>query len=97
MDKSKFLDWMPPILEVLKEKGGSATSKEVRLGIIDKMNLNDDFVNEKLEKSNQPRFDVQVNWASVYLTWEGLVEKPNRGVWALTEDGWGRELNLTES
>lgn len=88
-----FVNWIPPFIEVLKEKGGSATTKEIREGIAEKMDLDDEFLAERYEKSQLLRFDNQVYWAKQYLAWEKLVETSKRGIWALTNDGWSTSLD----
>ncbi|MCL2753132.1 MAG: restriction endonuclease [Defluviitaleaceae bacterium] len=92
-----FINWMPSFVEAIKEIGGSATPKEVRETIANKMGLDDDFLNQRLEKSGQLRFDNQVHWARQYLTWEGLVENSKRGVWTLTDEGWKRNIDYNEA
>jgi len=92
-----FTNWIPPFIDVMKSKGGSATAKEVREGIAEIMQLSDDFLTERLEKSNQLRFDNQVYWAKQYLAWEHLVETSRRGVWTLTDEGMGRTLNYDDA
>ncbi|MCL2636754.1 MAG: restriction endonuclease [Oscillospiraceae bacterium] len=83
-----FINWIPPFIEILKEKGGSATPKEIREGIAEKMKLDDKFLTERTEKSNILRFENQVYWAKQYLAWENLVETSKHGIWALTDEGW---------
>ena len=92
-----FINWIPPFIEILKEKGGSATPKEIREGIVEKMELDDDFLAERYEKSNQLRFENQVYWAKQYLAWEKLVETSKRGVWALTDMGWKASINYADA
>ena len=87
-DHAVFVNWIPPLIDILKEKGGSATPKEIREGIIQTMGLDDGFLSERYEKSGQLRFDNQVYWAKQYLAWEKLIDTSKRGVWALTDDGW---------
>ncbi|MCL2526887.1 MAG: restriction endonuclease [Defluviitaleaceae bacterium] len=94
---AKFINWIPPFIEVIQEKGGSATPKEVRDGIAEKMGLDDDFLAERHEKSNQLRFDNQVYWAKQYLAWEKLVETSKRGVWSLTDEGRECSLNYEDA
>ena len=84
---ARFINWMPPFIEVLKEKGGSATTKEVRDGIAKRMKLNDKILAERYEKSGLLKFNNQVYWAKQYLTWEKLVCTSKHGVWALTDEG----------
>jgi len=83
---SQFVNWIPPFLEIMKEKGGSATPKEIREGIIERLQVPEDFLSERL-KSGQLRFDNQVYWAKQYLAYEELVTTSSHGVWALTEKG----------
>jgi restriction system protein len=84
-DHARFINCIPPLLEVLRKKGGSATTKEVRDGIAARMNLSDDDLAERYDKSGQLTFNNQVYWAKQYLAWENLVEVSKRGVWALTD------------
>jgi len=93
---SQFINWIPPFLEVMKEKGGSATPKEMREGIIEKLNVPDSFLSERL-KSGQLRFDNQVYWAKQYLTFEKLVETSSHGVWSLTEKGVNTSLTYDDA
>ena len=88
-----FINWIPPFIEVLREKGGSATTKEIREGISKKMALSDDFLTERYEKSNLLRFNNQVYWAKQYLAWERLVETSKQGIWTLTDEGWKVSMN----
>ena len=92
-----FVNWIPPFIEIMKEKGGSATAKEVRAGIAEKMELDDNFLTERFGKTNKLRFDDQVYWAKQYLAWEKLVETSKRGVWALTDEGRERSMNYEEA
>jgi restriction system protein len=96
-DHAIFVNWMPPLLEVLKEKGGSATTKEIFDGIAKRMKLDDKTLSERLEKSGQLRFNNQVYWAKQYLTWENLVCVSKRGVWALTDDGLKTSLGYDDA
>ena len=89
---ARFINWMPPFMEVLKEKGGSATPKEVKEAIAVKMELDESFLSERL-KSGQFRFDNQANWAGQFLAWEKLIDKSKRGVWTLTEKGHDIQLD----
>ena len=92
-----FINWMPPFIELLKEKGGSATTKEIREGITKKMKLSDEFLTERYEKSNLLKFNNQVYWAKQYLAWERLVETSKQGIWALTDDGWKAPMTYEDA
>ena len=84
---ARFINWIPPFIEVLREKGGSATTKEVRDGIAKRMKLSDKILSERYEKSGLLKFNNQVYWAKQYLAWEKLVCTSKHGVWALTDEG----------
>jgi restriction system protein len=90
---AEFINWMPPFLKALKEKGGSATVKEVRSSIAKQMELSDSVLTFRYEKSGQLKFDNQVYWAKQYLVWENLVTVSSHGIWALTAEGW--KVSLT--
>jgi len=94
---ARFISWMPPFLEVLKEKGGAATTKEVFAGIAKRMKLGDDVLSERHEKSGQLKFNNQVYWAKQYLVWENLVCVSKRGIWALTDKGLKTSLNYDDA
>jgi len=88
-----FINWIPPFMEVLRENGGSATTKEIREGIAAKMALDDDFLAQRYEKSGLLKFDNQVTWAKLYLDWENLVKSSKKGVYSLTGDGWNEIID----
>jgi len=94
---AQFINWIPPFIEVLKEKGGAATVKEIRDGIIEKMDLDDKFLAERYEKSGLLKFNNQVYWAKQYLTWEKLVETSKHGIWSLTIEGLNSSLTYDEA
>ena len=92
-----FINWIPPLIEILKAKGGSATPKEIREGIAKKMKLSDDFLSERYEKSGQLSFNNQVYWAKQYLAWEELIDTSKRGVWALSDKGWNASFRYDDA
>jgi restriction system protein len=96
-DHALFINWIPPLLDVLREKGGSATTKEVRDGIAEKMKLSDNVLSERYVKSGSLKFDNQVYWAKQYLAWEKLVTISKRGVWALTDIGGKTTLTYDDA
>lgn len=84
--QSEFVRWFGPLLEALRDLGGSASPREAldRIAQIEK--VPESLRNEVL-KSGQERFYNQVHWARQYLVWEGLIESGRRGVWSLTQTG----------
>lgn len=91
--KAEFVQWMPHVLDALREFGGSATPREVYecVGRIAKVPDEKRFA--KLG-SGSLRFPNQVAWARQYLVWEGLLSSPKHGIWMLTDVG--RKTTLTK-
>lgn len=87
MSKANFLQWFEPLIDALKGLGGSATPEAVRKQIATDLNLSEDVINETRGKNGAKKYDNDVAWARNYLTYEGIIDKTIRGVWALTEKG----------
>ncbi len=82
----KFTKWMVPVLDALRALGGSGAPKAVLQKIQELLAIPGSVLAEKTG-SGQSRFYNEVAWARKYLVWEGLVESPERGIWALTAKG----------
>jgi restriction system protein len=89
---SEFLKWFPPILDALRDLGGSGKPQEVCDWIAKKLELPDSFLEERLN-NGQSRFQNQVAWARQYLVWEGLLDSSVRGTWTLTQAGYETKLD----
>ena len=83
---SQFIRFFKPIIEVLKELGGSGTVAEVIDRVIEKMRI-PESEQEVTLKSGQSRVRNQVQWARLYLAYAGYIDASKRGVWNLTEKG----------
>lgn len=83
---------MGPILDALRELGGSGKPREVCDLIADRQGISDKKLEETL-KSGQTRYYNQVHWARQYLVWEGLLDGSTRGVWSLTPIGYKTSLD----
>jgi len=91
-----YIHWMGPVLEALRELGGSASPREVSALIARKLDLSQEFT-ESTVKSGANRFRTQVAFARQYLVWEGFLDDGTRGVWKLTPLGWKTELNVEQA
>ena len=87
---------MGPVLDALRELGGSGKPREVSDLIAERMKVPDSKREETL-KSGGTRFHNQVQWARQYLVWENLLDSSVRGVWTLTEKGYETFLSEKES
>lgn len=95
--KAEFVKWLGPILEALRDLGGSAKPREITQWIGKNKNIPDEILNERYEKSGVLKFQNQVAWARQYLVWEELLESSKHGVWTLTNKGWQTSLNEKQS
>ncbi len=98
MSKStaEFVKWMGPLLDCLRDNGGSASPSQASDWIGDKLHIPEEKREESL-RSGGKRFHNQVAWARQYLVWEGFIDDSKRGVWILTAAGAKATLSLDES
>jgi len=82
----QFIRFFKPIIQVLKESGGSGTVAEVIDLAIEKMKISEKEQEATL-KNGQSRVRNQVQWARLYLVKAGYLDSSRRGVWSLTEKG----------
>jgi restriction system protein len=94
--QAEFIKWLGPILDALRELGGSGKPREVSSWIANKLNLSDEILNSTLN-SGESRFHNQVAWARQYLIWENYLDKNIRGAWVLTSLGEKKHLTDEES
>jgi len=93
---ARFLRYFGPLLDALRELGGSGTPDEVVERIASDLKLSDELQNELLP-SGELRYRNQVAFARLYLAWEGFIDSSKRGVWSLTELGRATHLSLEQS
>ena len=89
MDNCKIPQHIPyliPIVEALKDLGGSGKPSEVIDLIVKKLGISEQ---ERLEvnKRGKPKIQAQIYWARLFLTKTGFLSSPKWGIWNLTEKG----------
>lgn len=94
VSKANFIQWFAPLINALRELGGSATPEKARDQIARDLNLGSDVVTETRGKTGGKKFDNEVAWARNYLAYEELIDKSVRGVWTLTPKGM--EVEMTD-
>lgn len=87
----EFIRFFEPILQVLKESGGSGTTSEVIDRAIELLRI-PEAEQEIALKNGQSRIRNQVQWARLYLVRSGYLDSSRRGVWSLTEKGAAADL-----
>ncbi len=88
---AQFVRYLGPLLDALRELGGSAKSDEAIDRVALDLKLPDEILNATLS-SGGSRFRNQVAWARFHLAREGLIDSSKRGVWSLTEKGFRTKL-----
>lgn len=85
--KAAFLRWFAPLIQALRDLGGSGTPAEARAKIIDNEQLSEDEINQTRGKNNVNKFENEVAFARNYLVNAGYIDKSVYGIWTLTEAG----------
>ena len=80
-----------PIVNALKELGGSGNASEIIDLAIEKLNIDEVEQQESL-KNGESKIKNQAQWARLYLVKGGFLSSSSRGVWSLTERGIKVEL-----
>lgn len=90
-----FLRWFKPLIQALRDLGGSASPAEARAKIIENEQLSDEEVSATRGKNNVNKFGNEVAFARNYLVNAGYIDKSVYGVWSLTEAGM--TVDMTEN
>jgi restriction system protein len=90
--QAEFSKYLGPVLDALRELGGSGRPKEVTDKVAKNLNISDKTREETL-KNGSSKWDNQVAWARQYLVYAGLIDNSNKGVWVLTSLGQNTTLN----
>ncbi len=87
---------MNPVIQALKDLGGSGTIEEINNRVIDIAGLSDEQteVLHNPDKGGRTEFEYRISWTRTYLKKYGVLENSSRGVWALTPDG--RKLDTVD-
>lgn len=88
----EFLRFFIPVVEVLRELGGSGRPAEVTDLVIERMNISE-AEQEVTNKNGGSRVRNQVAWARMYLVKADFLSSSQRGVWSLTKKGRNVELS----
>ncbi|MCR4645436.1 MAG: AAA family ATPase [Oscillospiraceae bacterium] len=92
VSNSEFLKYFSPLIQALKDLGGSATRKEAHEKVIELMGISDDELSVTYEKTGASRVLNQIDFARNDLAHEGFISSEIKGVWALTELGMTIEM-----
>ncbi len=87
--KYKFDDLMNPVLQALKQLGGSGTNEEInnKVAEIARIPAEQLEVLHNPEKGGITEIEYRLMWTRTYLKKYGLLDNSSRGVWSLTAEG----------
>jgi restriction system protein len=85
----QYYEMMNPLIQAMRELGGSGTNKEIEAKVAEVMGLSDEQVEYEMKGQNagRPLFEYRLAWTRSYLKKYGLLENSKRGVWSLTPEG----------
>ncbi|HSM58599.1 MAG TPA: restriction endonuclease [Candidatus Sulfomarinibacteraceae bacterium] len=88
-DVPTFDAMMNPLIQALKELGGSGTIEEIDNKVAEIMQLSDEQLEvlQNPERGSQTKVEYRLAWTRTYLKKYGILENSSRGVWALTKEG----------
>ena len=92
LSNAAFLRWFKPLIQALRDLGGSGTPAEARAKIVENEQLSDEEVHAIRGKNNVNKFENEVAFARSYLVNAGYIDKSIYGVWTLTEAGKSVEM-----
>jgi restriction system protein len=77
-----------PLLQALRELGGSGTIDEIAEEVITILKVPDEVASilHDPDNSNETELEYRLAWARTYLKNFGMLERSGRGVWAITAD-----------
>ena len=88
----QFTRYMIPLVQALREMGGSASSSEATDAVVEREKVPESEL-EKILKNGQSKVRNQIAWARMYLVYSGHIDSSARGVWRLTEKGLKEDLS----
>ena len=80
---------MPPLLEALRQLGGSGSVEEIYSKTIECAGLSEEALTRlhDPERGSQTEVGYRLAWARTYLKKYGFLENSRRGIWSLTDKG----------
>lgn len=83
---------MLPLLKVM-ESGADMTTKQMRDAVAAHLELTAEALSQRLPSGTQTAFDNRKGWARTYLFKAGLIDRPRRATYAISQSGKQLLLN----
>ncbi len=81
-----FQTLMRPVVETLSD-GGEHSVQSVRAALAERFALSEEDLAAELPSGRAKTFNNRVGWATTYLYRTGLIQRPRRSIYAITERG----------
>lgn len=94
--KSQQIEYIPLVVEALREMDGLAKAAAVKGWIADRITASGKDLPDTVLASGSSKFANDIQWARMYLVNAGILEpmeKSGHGTWKLTPKGWEITLN----
>ena len=88
----EFLKYFTPLIQALKDLGGSAARKDAHEKVVELMGISEEELHVTYEKTGASRVLNQIDIARNVLAHEGFISSGTKGIWALTELGMSIEM-----
>jgi restriction system protein len=82
----KYDDLLNPLMQAIRNLGGSASVAEQEDEVATLLKLTEAEVSE-IHRGNRTKLSYRLAWARTYLKRYGALDNSSRGVWALTSEG----------
>lgn len=91
--KYRYDELMNPLIQVLKQLGGSGTNEEIitKIAELERIPSNQLDVLHNPEKGGITEIEYRLMWTRTYLKKFGIIDNSARGVWSLTSKGMATE------
>ena len=86
-DIPAFHELFNPVLDAVRQLGGSASNSEIEEQIIADLNFREDILEFHKQDNGQPTLRARLSWTKDYLKRTGYLESTKRGVWGVTNVG----------
>jgi restriction system protein len=85
----KYDDLMNPVIQALKQLGGSGTNEEINNKVAEIVRIPSDQLEvlHNPDKGGMTEIEYRLMWTRTYLKSYSILENSSRGVWALTPTG----------
>lgn len=91
---SRFTPYFPLLLDALRSTHPAPMRPaEARAWIRERVDVSADDLTRLIQNGKQSIFENDVHWARFYLAKAMLIDSPRRGLWGLTSEGLGTQLN----